>query len=676
MLHYNNNCSSMDRLNEWLEESFRNNEELPFSFVYGGKASKDLLKMCPDKITRELERGRTQTNLRYQINEELLLEVEILRYQDFPVAEWLLYFENTGSKDAEILEEVKAMDLKIEYPPFRKAGTVQYGAHDNVLTYSGGSDCKIDDFIPLQEVLHHIANKKHMHFGSMNGRPTSGSHGCMPYFNLKTKDCGAVLALGWGGQWEMDLYTRKQPGNDDKCLTFKGGMPDTYISLRPGERIRTPRALLMPWAGEQEDSQNLFRRFMRAHHFPHVDGKPVVLPVSVNDWGLDEKRHFEHLDMIRKSGLPIDTYWIDAGWYGPEGTHCDLPTCDDWSDNVGYWGHDVSRYPNGLKPVSDRAHELGMKFLLWFEHERAILGTPITLEHPEFFLGEPKADGSIIYNLGKPEAWEWMFEMLSNKITEYGIDILRIDHNEDTLEAWNSGDEENRRGMTQIRCVEGLYKLWDKLLEAHPHLIIDNCASGGRRLELESVSRSVSLFRSDYFCYADSDPIGFQSQACGLGKWIPVSTGGGRFEDRYSFRSTLNQGLSIDIKLIEEALQNPELLEEYKEYFNEFMLVKDLYDKDMYMLTNVTVSPKDWLAYELYSPEEKRGAVLSFRRDLCPFDSAVYKLKGLEPETEYEISVLDTGEKYISRGEELMKKGIAAKIGETKGSSLILFQAV
>lgn len=680
MLEYGCADDAAKRLKEWMGKSFQNGEELPFSFVYAGESSKKLWdekRMVCIAAEEESEReGKWQITYQYLIDQCIRLEVELTSYEDYPVAEWVLHFENTDTKDSEIIEQVKPMNVTIEYPPFRKAGTVQYGAHDNILTYSGGSDCKIDDFIPLQEVLHHIANKKHMHFGSMNGRPTSGSHGCMPYFNLKTKDCGVILVLGWGGQWEMDLYTRREEGKDGRGITFEGGMPDTYISLQPGERIRTPRALLMPWNNDQEESQNIFRRFMKKYHSPHIGGERVTLPISALDWGLNEADHFKHLDMIKESGLPIDTYWIDAGWYGPEGTRCDIPTCDDWSDNVGYWEHDVSRFPNGLKPVSDRAHELGMKFLLWFEHERAVYGTPLTLEHPEFFVGEQKADGSLIYNLGKPEAWTWMFEMLSGKVTEYGIDILRIDHNEDTLEAWNAGDTKNRRGITQIRCVEGLYKLWDELRARHPHLIIDNCASGGRRLELEAITRSISLFRTDYCCYADSDPIGFQSQTCGLGKWLPVSLGGGRYEDKYAFRSSMNEGASIDIKLIKEALEKPELLKEYKEYFAELLEIRELFSQDMYPLTNVTVSAKDWLAYEFYSPEKKSGMILSFRRDICPFNSAVYKMKGLADEVEYEVTNVDTGEKMWKRGKELKENGFEVHIGQAKKSNLVLIKGI
>ena len=67
-----------------------------------------------------------------------------------------------------------------------------------------GSDCKIDDFIP-QEVLHFICNTEKMHFESVGGRPTSGSHGAMPYFNIQHNRMAAILALGWSGQWEMDV---------------------------------------------------------------------------------------------------------------------------------------------------------------------------------------------------------------------------------------------------------------------------------------------------------------------------------------------------------------------------------------------------------------------------------------------------------------------------------------
>lgn len=677
MLKCNAEITAKQRTEQWLEEAFRSANELPFSFRYAGEASAQLLKEVDWKnacVETKQDGGKTVQIYRVALDETMTMELELTTYANFPTVEWLCWFENTGSGSTKILEDVKALSVKVEYPSFRKAGTRQFGALDNVLTYYGGSDCKIDDFIPCQEVLHHIARQEHMHFGSKNGRPTSGSHGALPYFNLRTRDCGVILALGWGGQWEMDMYTRRATG--ENFFAFEGGMEGTHLYLKPGERIRTPLAVMMPWVGDQEQSQNVFRRYARDWHSPKINGENVRMPATAGDWGLNEKALMEHLDWIesaKKAGWPLDVYWVDAGWYGPEGNHCDDPLCDDCFNYVGYFDHDERRFPNGLKPVSDRAHALGMKFLLWLEHEHCWCGTPPTMEHPEFFLGHRVMGEPLLFNMGHPEAWQWMFDMLSTRIERYGIDILRVDHNEDPLAEWNLGDEEDRQGITQIKCVMGLWKLWDSLLARFPGLIIDNCASGGRRLDIESLSRSVSLFRSDYPCYADSDAVGYQVSTCSLSQWVPVTTISGKWDTQYGFRSLLEQGFNFGIEGIHEIVEDPAKMEQMRCWLKEYESVRDLFTNDLYVLTNVSISTKDWCAFELYDPEEKRGAVLSFRRDDCPFDTASYSLKGLDAQTVYEVEDMDTGVKYKKKGAELADRGLSVSIGQTRGSSLVLF---
>ena len=159
----------------------------------------------------------------------------------------------------------------------------------------------------------------------------------------------------------------------------------------------------------------------------------------------------------------------------------------------------------GLRPISDAAHKAGMKFLLWIEPERAKYGTPVTLEHPEWFLRktkeEPKPNDDLLLNLGNPEAWQWVVETVSSLIDENGIDCYREDFNIDPAPFWRNADEADRQGMAEMRFVEGLYAFWDELRRRHPGLLIDNCASGGRRLDLETIGRSVALWRTDYNCF-------------------------------------------------------------------------------------------------------------------------------------------------------------------------------
>jgi hypothetical protein len=102
-------------------------------------------------------------------------------------------------------------------------------------------------------------------------------------------------------------------------------------------------------------------------------------------------------------------------------------------------------------------------------------------------------------------------------------------------------DAPDRQGISEIRHVEGLYAFWDELLRRHPGLIIDSYASGGRRIDFETTSRSVALWRSDY-CF---EPDGAQSHSLGINRYIPCSSCGCNSTDACAFRSSLFCGMSF-----------------------------------------------------------------------------------------------------------------------------------
>ena len=65
--------------------------------------------------------------------------------------------------------------------------------------------------------------------------------------------------------------------------------------------------------------------------------------------------------------------------------------------------------------------------------------------------------------------------------------MYRNDFNLDPLGFWRGADAPDRQGITEIRYVEGQYAIWDELLRRGiPGCAIDNCASGGRRIDLET----------------------------------------------------------------------------------------------------------------------------------------------------------------------------------------------
>jgi len=105
-----------------------------------------------------------------------------------------------------------------------------------------------------------------------------------------------------------------------------------------------------------------------------------------------------------------DTHWLDAAWF--EG---------GFPNGVGNWFCPPRNFPNGLKPLSDACHQMGLKFLLWFEPERVAPGTQIAREHPEFVFGGDKGG---LFKLSDPAARRWLTDLLSRRITEFGLGYL------------------------------------------------------------------------------------------------------------------------------------------------------------------------------------------------------------------------------------------------------------
>jgi alpha-galactosidase len=369
--------------------------------------------------------------------------------------------------------------------------------------------------------------------------------------------------------------------------------------------------------------------------------------------------------------IPIDYIWIDAGWYGDKTST--NPFDGLWDKNVGNWNHNTTILPNGFKPISDLIHENGMKFLLWFEPERVVYGTPFSLEHPQWMLGQTGENKNMLFNLGIPEARQWLTTFINGKINEYGIDCYRQDYNIEPINYWINNDEQNRYGITEIRYVEGLYQYWDSLRLDNPNLLIDNCASGGRRIDIETLKRSIPLWRSDYQCtnFPDAISEGGQFQYSSLAYWVPLSGSGfpgGLPKDEYDFRSHMGPSMVLP-KTFSDPVFLKKMVEQYKR-------ARPLYYGDFYQLIEPNVFLSDWLSYELYRADMGKGMVMAFRRENCEEAEQTVCLSGLVSDWTYEIEDIDTGEKLISTGKQLMEKGLVMKTKDKNESKLYFFEKV
>jgi alpha-galactosidase len=221
-------------------------------------------------------------------------------------------------------------------------------------------------------------------------------------------------------------------------------------------------------------------------------------------------------------------------------------------------------------------------------------GTQIDREHPEWLLRLP-GNPNRLFDVGNPAARQWLTDLISDLIIREGVDVYREDFNIDPLPYWEANDAPDRLGLSEIRYVEGFYEFWDELLRRHPGLVIDNCASGGRRIDMETTSRSIPLWRTDF----TFEPVGVQSQTWGLCRYIPVTATGVNVVVAYGFRSTMASGVNFVGDLRPADFPAAEL----RRRFEEQRHLRPYSVGDFYPLTAYSFGADAWMAFQFDRPD-------------------------------------------------------------------------
>ena len=603
--------------------------DLPFRFTYDAKSSADLLKSWKlERTSRQLDEQRTERTSTWSDPQTgMQVRCVSVEYADFPNVEWTLYFKNTSASDSPILSDVLALDTRFD----------RGNGGEFLLHHHKGTFVRADDFEPLTTSLKPDSVTR---FAPPAGRPLGH---VFPYFNLEQQpDEGVIAVIGWPGQWFAEFTRDKGSG-----LRLIAGQEKVHLRLKPGEEIRTPLVVLQFWRGDWIRAQNIWRRWMVAHNIPRPNGqppKPLLTPCSSHQFGemiqADEASQKLFIDRYLEEKLAPDYWWMDAGWY----FHCG----GGWP-RTGTWEVDTARFPRGLRAITDHARAKGVKSIVWFEPERVTPGTFLYTNNPTWLLGR---DGQQkLLNLGHPEAHAWLVNHVDKVLTEQGIDLYRQDYNVDPLNYWRGADVEDRQGITENHYVTGYLAYWDELLRRHPGMLIDTCASGGHRNDLETLRRSLPFLRSDFI----QDAVGNQCHTYGLAFWMPYHGTGTDQLGAYDLRSALACPHFIacwdvrDRKLDYDFLR--QAIGAWREYAPDYL-------GDFYPLTPYTTGNDAWLAWQFDRPEAGQGMVQVFRRVNSVYEAARLKLRGLDAKARYAVIDLDdpkavqeiTGAELTARG--------------------------
>ncbi len=641
---------------------------VPVNFRYEGLTAAEFFRQYPLRRQNQEFDDHTLLTCRGG-NESLQMLLTMKSYHDFPAVEFNLAFENPSERRSGRLSEVRSLAVSVmsmhALTLCRRKGSFNLENEPMPASFRKA-------FCPERAEL---TGKAEYRFGGTDGKPTVD---WLPCFDLTDGESNIRFVVGWAGQWDAQVKS-----DEDSLLTeINAGIELINTVLEPGERIELPSAIMVyNRSGGSERGVNIWRRFVLEKIAARIDGKVVIPPIcSINWGGMTEEEHLQRIANIVNREIPFECHWIDAGWYGPPGSYSPDEFDATWGSNTGDWIFNSSILPNKLKKIAAASHAAGMKQLLWMEPERAVKNCRNFKEHPERYLTAPSILANSLLNLGDPDAWQYCFDTISNLIRENELDWFRQDFNISPLEAWRLNDAPDRRGITEIRYVAGLYKLWRSLREKFPHLMIDNCAGGGRRLDYNLMRYSLPLWSCDMECFPGFDPEWQLTHVAGLSEYLPLFSFGLQNQeggDTYNFRASMGPGMVIHYFMY--TYRKPDMPyphEWLKERLAEYQRARACFTGDYYMLAAFHAEDAGaWTAMQFDRPDLGQGICTVFRGPNSPYNGGSIRLRGLAPETEYYLEDADRSfEPVVMTGRALMETGLPIRLEQPRSSRLVYYR--
>ncbi len=313
--------------------------------------------------------------------------------------------------------------------------------------------------------------------------------------------------VAWSGDVEVGVE-RLPEGAGVHGAVLGGGelLLPGEIRLGAGETYVSPRVHLTYGESGLDSVAARLHRMVRSFSAHPTTPRPLVL----NTW---EAVYFDH-DPTRlltlaeaAASVGVERFVLDDGWFRGR---------PDDRSGLGDWYIDDVKWPEGLRPLADHVHGLGMQFGLWFEPEMVNPVSELAARHPDWVL-QASADSPTwrhqkVLDLANPAAAAHLLERIDGLVSEIGVDFIKWDHNRDLHAAVSP-----HTGRASVHAqTAAFYALLDALRERHPSLEIESCASGGARVDLGVLRRTQRVWASD-----SNDPVERQRIQRWTGTLIP-----------------------------------------------------------------------------------------------------------------------------------------------------------
>jgi alpha-galactosidase len=510
-----------------------------------------------------------------------------------------------------------------------------------------------------------------------------------PFFLLRRTATGETFLVGLAcsSNWRMEV--NHDPLFRYSCLSFRAGPwgPPPLRVVGPGERIETPRVHIGFHRGALDEVVQAWHDYLRAHVMPDRYPTPFP-PVSYNHWStlkdqFEEKQILAEIDKAAEVGAEM--FVLDAGWFGR--------ARDQYPANCGDWIPGPC-FPNGLAPVVDRIHGHGMKFSLWVAFWMLGNKCAVIEEHPEWLIeiegrryfaditeeGHPGFFMNL--DLAHPDALAWIEGELDRIVSEYRVDMLRLDGGPTSYEG-GFRDVHGYRENSLWLQNENFYGLLDRLRTKHPHLLVDNCAGGGGRLDYGMLSRSEIAFISDDFDDQHSMIRTLNGVTLALPPEICTRTFGTILPETDDLAFALRVPLfgQYCVSGLEDAWRDASTteyamirrhLDIYKNFLRRFFPACRVFHH-----TPVLVGPQraQWCVLEYAAADQSRALVGLFRLDAEAPREITCRPRGLRPDRRYRVK-WDSAQADAERdGSALIEEGVRVRAPAPGNSELLLIES-
>ena len=332
------------------------------------------------------------------------------------------------------------------------------------------------------------------------GRPTEGA---TPYIAIRRAGEGDALAAHLLPRGNYTIRASAVPAMGDLpfgLLEMGLSDRDLRLPLASGSRVTVARLLYqyLP-SGEPHSAAPELHRYLLGTTLPPPKSPPVVYNTWFDQFDrLEVPRLREQLAAAKEVGCEV--FVIDAGWFGKGEA--------SWSSLTGHWDENPdAAFRGNMSAFADEVRSAGLGFGLWIEPERIGAEAPVRAVHPDWFI--PVGEVARV-DLARPAARAWVKSEIGRLVTTYRLAWMKIDFN------FSLGHDDTGSELTQY--YEQWYRLMDEVRSEHPHTFFEGCASGGMRLDLESLAHCDAHFLSDTVNPVDTIRIG-------EGAWLRLPPG-------------------------------------------------------------------------------------------------------------------------------------------------------